>query len=514
MSKYLKYVIRNISPIRVADDSSSQMGQTSTMHYIPGSAIRGYVINSLAQKEYFESIRREVLGSTVRYMNAYPAIPGKDCVQELIPAPIGFYEDKTIAEGAKRITNVLFDDIDELKRAGIGDFIKIDTETIKYYRVSTGADLKIKIHVDRNKNQSVFRNEYITVGHTFIGYIAVENDEIAEYIKSVLCGTIMIGNARSAGLGKCEVLSCDYLEGSPYFTYQRDTSAFVSVCMMLLSDAVMRDSVTGEYCGLDMKNLEDRLGVKNLRISRCATSSVDIRGFNRMWGVKVPSVPMYKKGSVFLLSFDGEMTRDRMDRVAESGIGVRIGEGFGRVIFLKDYEKVTMKAEGTESLITVGEIKGDKETDKKVLNIAARGYYRNLFHNKLEEYIVTKGFERGKVFTSKLGKMTAFTTTYKFDFEEAKRRIDGYLDNEEKKQKNMRIQKDIRPNVANLSGFVRSVLNCTQAEFEEMLGITTKNKGQVMGIPLSELFSDNELGMMRLEFLTELLRFDNKNKEM
>ena len=93
-------------------------------------------------------------------------------------------------------------------------------------------------------------------------------------------------------------------------------------------------------------------------------------------------------------------------------------------------------------------------------------------------------------------------------------RIDGYLDNEEKKQKNMRIQKDIRPNVANLSGFVRSVLNCTQAEFEEMLDITTKNKGHVMGIPLSELFSDNELGMMRLEFLTELLRFDNKNKEM
>ena len=514
MSKYLKYVVRNISPIRVADDSSSQMGQTSTIHYIPGSAIRGHVINSLSQKEDFEGIRRQLLGSTVRYMNAYPAVPGENYVQELIPAPIGFYEDKTIAEGAKRITNVLFDDIDELKRAGIGDFVKIDKETIKYYKVSTGADLKIKIHVDRNKNQSVFRNEYITVGHTFIGYIAVDNDEIAEYIKSVLCGTIMIGNARSAGLGKCEVLSCDYLEGSPYIAYQRDTSAFDNVCMMLLSDTVMRDSDTGEYCGLDMKVLGDRLGVKNLRINRCATSSVDIRGFNRKWSVKVPSVPMYKKGSVFLLSFDGEMTKDRMNQVAESGLGVRIGEGFGRVIFLKDYEKVIMKAEGEESLITLGKIKGDKESDNKVLRIAARGYYRNLFHKKMEEYVVTKGFERGKVSTSKLGKMTAFTSTYKFDFEEAKRRIDSYLDNEEKKQKNMRIQKDIRPSVSNLSGFVRSVLNCTQTEFEEMLGITTKSAGYVMGMPLNELFSDNELGMMKLELLTELLRFDNKKKEM
>lgn len=38
MSNYFRYVIKNMEPLRIADDSSSQNGQTNTLRYIPGSS--------------------------------------------------------------------------------------------------------------------------------------------------------------------------------------------------------------------------------------------------------------------------------------------------------------------------------------------------------------------------------------------------------------------------------------------------------------------------------------------
>ena len=45
MSKYLKIDLKNLDPLRIADDRTSQHGQTDTLRYIPGSALRGYVMS-------------------------------------------------------------------------------------------------------------------------------------------------------------------------------------------------------------------------------------------------------------------------------------------------------------------------------------------------------------------------------------------------------------------------------------------------------------------------------------
>ena len=54
--KYLKYILKNIEPLRIADDSISQSGQAVTLRYIPGTTMKGYVINSLVNNnpEIFE----------------------------------------------------------------------------------------------------------------------------------------------------------------------------------------------------------------------------------------------------------------------------------------------------------------------------------------------------------------------------------------------------------------------------------------------------------------------------
>ena len=97
MVKYLRYQLKNIEPLRIADNSTSQSGQTNTLKYITGSAIRGAVITALVNHPNFEEIKTALFSSCVRFLNAYPSEDGK----ELLPSLKGFYEDKTKADGKK-----------------------------------------------------------------------------------------------------------------------------------------------------------------------------------------------------------------------------------------------------------------------------------------------------------------------------------------------------------------------------------------------------------------------------
>ena len=70
MAEYLRYVIKNIEPLRIADDSISQNGQTATLRYIPGSTIRGLIVNALSKEDDFEEIKKKLFSLDVRYLNA------------------------------------------------------------------------------------------------------------------------------------------------------------------------------------------------------------------------------------------------------------------------------------------------------------------------------------------------------------------------------------------------------------------------------------------------------------
>ena len=51
MSRNFRIHLKNLDPLRIADDKTSQHGQTGTLRHIPGSALRGYVMSALAQDE-------------------------------------------------------------------------------------------------------------------------------------------------------------------------------------------------------------------------------------------------------------------------------------------------------------------------------------------------------------------------------------------------------------------------------------------------------------------------------
>ena len=272
---------------------------------IPGTSIRGVVINSIVKNHpsEFEKMKKILFSDKVKFLNAYLFENNK----ELIPSPKGFYEDKKTAKEYKEVENVVVkgDLTPGNKRAGLGRYCYFEGENIFCYDVETGSDMKIKIKDDSN----IFRSEYIAVGHKFVGYISIDDESVKDTIEEVFKNDITIGNAKSQAMGRCIVEENNFVDDSniPYSNYAVDKSVEKECYMMILSNTAMRNDL-GEYVGIDLEKLKNLMNVSNLKIERCSTSVVNVKGYNRVWGTKIPSVNMYEIGSVFKLTFDGEFS--------------------------------------------------------------------------------------------------------------------------------------------------------------------------------------------------------------
>ena len=82
--------------------------------------------------------------------------------------------------------------------------------------------MKIKINLEENETQTVFRNEYIAAGNKFAGYIAVEDEGDISLVKEALSGNLILGNARTSGLGKCSLANLTVTTTEPFENYVAD----------------------------------------------------------------------------------------------------------------------------------------------------------------------------------------------------------------------------------------------------------------------------------------------------
>lgn len=513
MSEYLRYVIQNIEPLRIANDSKCQSNQTETLHYIPGTTIRGYVINELARTKEFEQIRKTLFSKDIRFLNAYINAAGR----ELLPSPKGFYEDKTTTEGKKKIENVVTEGkfSEGHKRAALGQYCYFDDNCIHYYSVDTSSDLKIKININiaKKEKKNVFRNEYMTKGHTFTGYIAINQPEIKELIKKVFHKpVIVLGNARSAGFGKCSVLSCEEISGLPYEGYLPKQDLDGSCYMMLLSNTTMRGR-NGEICGLDWDSLSDKLGVEIDEAKLiCSTSTVDVRGYNRIWKSKIPSMVMYEQGSVFHLFFQGKLTKESMRRICDEGIGVRMNEGFGRVLFLRDYEKISYKLAPAEK---EGEAEKGTEKltseDEQTLKMIAKAYYRNKLKRAMNHYVVEHPLPSKVSSNSKLGAIESLAIAHRYDSEGGIEAIKDYFSHAMDKEEKNNTQKE-SSSVAEVKPFVERILG---SNLEKLLGMDGKDKDRdcIMGIPKQQLLPKKDEDKLKLALVVSVIQYDNKEEK-
>lgn len=498
MTYYLNYKLKNEAPLRFADDSIAQKGQTGTLHYIPGSAMRGLVITEFAKKGFDE--KKEKLFTEVRFLNAYPLagdIP-------LIPSPKGFYEDKAEKDGKKPLENVVIDgkSVEGLKRARLGEFCSISGDTLLFYSMHTGGDLKIRMDGDQ-----MFRNEYIDSGYTFSGAIASEDRDLLESVSDIIRDRIYLGNARGAGMGICTVISREISEKIPFeeaaIRDDRENECYI----MLLSPTAMRDE-NGEPTGLDLRSLQDRLGVQNMKVEYCATSLRNIQGYNRAWRGHIPSVMMYDKGSVFHLTFDGRLEQSKARAVMDSGIGERIYDGFGRVLFMDSYDSLKNKERGGNLRLKDEASAVPEASDEAVLTSIARKYYRKLMEDAMDRYIVDHPLDKGMLGTSKTRGVEPILTMNRFDYDNAVRLLGKYFEHEKEKEAKQRVHKDLK-STRNIGEHIFTVI---EGNIEDILSMETKNKDRVMTIPKKNLMSEEELGEMKLLFLVKELRYDSRQE--
>ena len=523
MGKYLKYILNNVEPLRIKDDSSSQPGQANTLRYIPGSAIRGVVAGKLAQEEDFSSVKKELFTAPIAFMNAYLTTEK----HTLMPSPKGFYEDKSEAKGEKELQNVVIDGnfSDGMKRASLGAFCYIDRSAekedqkcIHYYSTDVSSDLKIVLGRAGKTDQNVFRLEHLTAGKYFEGYIRLsENEALNKRICDIFAKgkEIRIGNARSSGLGKCVVIQSECVDVTGYGSEGFDAQ---NECyMMLLSDLTMRDH-SGELCGVDLMKLEEYFGVKNLKISFASTSTRMIHGHNRTLMAHLPVLPVYMAGSVFHFTYDGTISAGVMQKICDEGIGERKNEGFGRVIFLQDYAAVTRKKK--EEYYYSGNQEGEEVLDKlsgfeqDTLKIAARRYYSSLLQNGMEEYIVKHSLPKGGIKNSQIGQVEARLLKYRYipyDSEnpnQVRDEMSDFFDHaaeKENKQNKQQDKKSIKP----LQDYVLYILD-PDTKLDNLLNGDENGSNQVMGEPKSELFGPEEEIKYKVDLLIRMIRYDRR----
>lgn len=518
MSRYLKYMIKNVEPLRIADDNTSQHGQTDTLRYLPGSTVRGLVINELAGKSGFEAYKKPLFSGEICFLNAYPGNEG----QELIPSLKGFYEDKKEEKDGeeKKLNNVLVQDVEPgYKRASLGNFCYVEENCIHYSTVEAGEDLSINMgkpdEDSRSADRTVFRSQYIKKNHTFVGYITfhdtVEQDLI-DCISEVFNKPLYFGNRRSAGYGRCICVDKGIENGMPY---QRIRTADTGneLYMVLLSHTVMRNQ-WGELAGLYLEELAEKLGCKKIAIERCATSTVDVRGYNRVWHGTVPSAVMYQAGSVFCLKTSEPVAAERMRALEESGIGIRRGEGFGQIAFVKDFHKITNKRKegraggSSESEGMAGNYGQTADIDHDI-RIAATGLMKSKIERKMEQYIVDKQNQLSLpgISNSKLGVLRSMCMEYQYAPQEAREKILAYADHDLEKSERQK-KHGVRARQDAFSRYIHKILD---GDLFKELGLESELKnGGIMGIAADELLTGEDILKYKLRLMVRQIRYKNR----
>lgn len=331
---YLYYRIRLDAPLTVgylngSSRAADKSNYIDTRTCLPGSVLRGFVATELAHKnpQWFEDHKKELLSDCLRFTNAFPVLGGKST----IPTPSGFYSDKP----EKVFYSIFERDVEAgEKRARLGSYCVPEGPVL-----ATGTPgLTDIMRINRKKN-GIFTTTAIAAGEIFEGYLHSDNQEVLQEAAKTLRDWIWLGADRYAGSGLCAIEELRYEENPYWFRWSASDTPKEQLYLLLLSPMTMCKN--GEIVGIDEGELARLLQVETVRITRCATSITEVRGFNRTWGCDTPVLPMYEAGSVFQLHCEPAPSKEAMRRLEMDGLGLRRAEGFGSVLFIQDPEFFT-----------------------------------------------------------------------------------------------------------------------------------------------------------------------------
>lgn len=329
----IHYRLHTDAPVLITDLDRSRENSYETRGYIPGSAIRGMVISTLAARdpEWFQSHRVELLSDKTRFLNAIPA-----AVRQVpLPSIKGFYEDKEETQFETVVRDGRF--TPGFKRAKLGNFCALEGDEVQFWSAATESATRIGRGTRRGEEKIMFQTRSIGAGQNFEGYILLENPELAREISAVLVDPVWLGADRYEGFGKCSVTALEAIAHPAWrdaYGYASQEQIGTKLYLLALSPFTMLDSM-GEPCGLDLSALAGKLGVEWAKVCHCSTSIAEFGGYNRTWECRAPSVHMYDQGSIFQIECSDVPSLENLRVTERDGLGIRRAEGFGQILFLR-----------------------------------------------------------------------------------------------------------------------------------------------------------------------------------
>jgi len=335
-----------------------------TLPYISGSTLRGVVAKALgdpgADTIKMEEFRRLILGGNVRYLNSYPACGG----MRSFPVPVSLRREKHDT-GQKKTLKVF--DLAASDGSESWPEEQLTELSSRFLTLGSARPVLFNPHVsarihhqrDREKGRAwkdtrgrthgaVFAFESLDAGQVFKGLFLVRGDsqaechKIAEKIKDLVGETVFVGRSRRGGYGgrasviweeerDREVVGSG-MEGMRPVT--RDIQQGTDFRILLTSACIVRNSETGQVDPTRIvEELENKLGSKaDLVRKRWAFEKMG--GFNRKWRLATPQVLAVAAGSVLIFTARETIPLVTLCQIMNEGIGERLPEGCGRLLFL------------------------------------------------------------------------------------------------------------------------------------------------------------------------------------
>ena len=368
--KQIKFSIILENPILLTK-MAGDMNTVESMDYITGTSILGFFAGlylkdvGSANDEFYSIFFRD----KVIFPNSYISIQGEECY----PIPFSIQKKK---DNPDKIYDLLI--TEETMTSPVRGFGNIEADYLKEAQINK----TLHFHQERDRKKGfskqgiIFNYQSIDEGQVFKGALIGEESYLQK-LKSLISSDkpLYIGRSKTAQYGKVS-LEMGEVED---FKSTTDTSK-MPVTMTMLSDTILYNK--NGFSEVKTSLMEEELGVKVLN----SFVRKDIfENFISVWRAKKPMENVFKMGTCFLLDKLPEKYKD----LEVFGIGERVSEGFGRVVF---------------NLQNIGEFRvPDKEPpltlQTNLTDLAKQILVKNI-EDKIKEKIILYAYEDASTFNN------------------------------------------------------------------------------------------------------------------
>lgn len=366
--RYLPYTLSLHAPA-VLTSLGGTANSSRSLSFIPGSALRGATARALGDPagdaDRLRRFRTLILDGAVRYLNAYPRAAGR----RTLPTPVSFRVDKTGTVGPSGAITAwdlaAFDgqgdtddeDWPDASLSGLPEpFVSIGAA--QPLRVTPAMGSRIHQQRDRARGRAwkeerdgleeapgaIFAFEFLEADQEFAGLVQIRGedsaacDELAEIVRNVLRGRILLGRSRRGGYGGdgtiCWNDPCER-ELTGQGVVNADLPAGTCFRALLTAPYVGRDPDTGQIDPSRVATEIVEAFEGRVEVIRRRWNFERVGGFNRKWRLELPQALACTAGSVLVLRANARISLADLFAVEHRGLGERRVEGFGRLVFLQ-----------------------------------------------------------------------------------------------------------------------------------------------------------------------------------